>query len=418
MLTKSRLPDRMPAGERPQQVHTDPGVPLRIWMVNLVALDEGGGDRQHQLGLMHAWSDAGHDVRMISPRVKDVSAVPNHLRSRLLLSPNLREVGLPPSLNTLLQVPMLVRQRFSFQPDVVYTRVNMLTPVLVAACRALGFYVVTEHNSWLKLERGARGGHPAVAVFEDKSQVLAARWSQMSRTVTKGIADRIHENGVPRNRLYYIGNGTDIGQFHPIQRSEALAEFGLDPHKTYLGFIGNIMPWHGVETAVAAFKILAPSDPQLELLIVGDGPQREELESRVRVDGLADRAHFLGRLSADRANAAINCFDIALLPLSERYNVALGFSSTKLRDYAAAGRLVVCGHLPGNIELRDKGWLFTHIPDDPSSLAEAIRERLADRSAWPAASCAARAYAEKHFAWEKIVEQIIDVIRSAQNQAR
>ena len=382
---------------------------MRILMVNLVHWAHATGAVQHQLGLLRSWTDAGHDVRMISPRSDDV-AILDRVQSRLLFSPNVQRIGLSPSLNTMLQVPSVILQRVRFRPDIVYTRVNMLTPSLVAACKIMGMHVVLEHNSWMASERRARGGHRLVAGFEEKMQILAARWADLSRCVTSGMADRLHENGIPRSRLRYIGNGTDIEQFKPVPRADALAAFGLDPARTYLGFIGNIMPWHGVQTAVEAFEALADSGPLVDLLIVGDGPERPGLEARVGERGLGERVHFLGRVPAESANAAINCFDIALLPLSERFNVAYGFSSTKIRDYAAAGRLVVCGHLPGNIELTGQGWLYTHEPDNASSLVEVLRQRLADRQFWPDASRAARSYAEKHFAWRVIAENILDAI--------
>ncbi len=385
---------------------------MRILMVNLVRWAHAAGEVQHQLGLLRAWRGAGHDIRMITPRSDD-TAILNDIKALVRFSPNTQRIGFSPSLNTLLQIPVIAQERMRFRPDVVYSRVNMLTAFLVGACKLMGLHIVIEHNTWLASERKARGGHRLVAWIEERSQIQAARWADMSRCVTSGMADRLHAEGVPRSRLRNIGNGTDIEQFRPLPRTEALESFGFDPPRTYLGFIGSIMPWHGVEIAVEAFEALAASEPDIDLLIVGDGPQRRGFEARLRERGLGARAHFLGRVPSARANAAINCFDIALLPLSERLNVAYGFSSIKIRDYAAAGRLVVCGHLPGNIELAGQGWLFTHRPDDAASLAAALRERLADRQSWRAAARAARSYAETHFAWEVIAAQVLEMIRAS-----
>lgn len=380
-------------------------------MVNLVDWAHAGGWVQHQLGLLQAWTSAGHDVRMISPRGADTSALPDALRPKLLFSPDARQLGLAPSVNTLLQIPAVLRQRAAFGPDVVYTRVNMLTPFLVAACRMAGMKVAVEHNSWMGLERIARGGTRPVAWLEERLQILAARWSHASRCVTQGIADRLRDAGVPASRLHSIGNGTDVAQFHPMARDEALCAFGLAPDKIYIGFIGNIMPWHGLGTAVDAFILLAPGNPELVLLVFGDGSERAALEAKLAAAGLAPRARFMGRVPAEQANAAINCFDVALLPLSHRNNVAFGFSSTKIRDYAAAGRLVLTGHLPGNIELTGQGWLVTHKPDNAADLAAVLSRLLRDSEARKSATRAARAYAEQHFSWHALAQRIEEIFR-------
>jgi glycosyltransferase involved in cell wall biosynthesis len=382
---------------------------MRILMVNLTNWDHASGGSQNQLGLFRAWREAGHEVRMISPRSMEWPNLPEELKPSLLESRNCQFLGLPASLNTIFQIPKLVIQRISFRPDVVYSRANTFTALLVVTCRLLGMKVIVEHNSWLARERIMQGSSLLTGWLDQKLQIISARWSHASRCVTRGLAAHLKQAGVRGDRLYYIGNGTDVSRFNPIPRAEALRAFNLRPEKTYIGYIGNIMPWHGLKVAIKAFSILAKQHEALELLIFGDGPELTELDDQTRHHNLDARVHFFRRVPANRANVAINCFDIALLPLSRQYDVAFGFSSTKIRDYAAAGRLVVAGHLPGIIELADHNWLFTHTPDDPSSLADVLNRLLADSLSWPAASHAARRYAEEHFSWGKLGDEVMEI---------
>ena len=388
---------------------------MRILMVNLTNWAYASGGAQNQLGLLRAWRKAGHDVRMISPQSIEWSTLSEELKPALIVSHNCQFLRLPATLNTLFQIPKLVVQRIRFCPDVVYTRANTFTALLVATCRLLGMKVVVEHNSWLGRERIMQGSSLLIAWLDEKLQILSARWSHASRCVTRGIADRLQEAGVHTGHLYYVGNGTDIRRFRPVPRVEALRAFDLRPEKIYVGYIGNIMPWHGLDVAIEAFSILAKRDQTLHLLIFGHGPPLADLEAQARRCDLGARIHFFGGIPAERANLAINCFDIAILPLSGRHDVAFGFSSTKIRDYAAAGRLVVTGHLPGNIELAGQGWLFTHAPDDASSLAEALTRLLADSSSWAKASRAARRYAEECFSWDKLAGQITEIFEQVNN---
>jgi glycosyltransferase involved in cell wall biosynthesis len=384
-------------------------------MVNLTNWGDPTGGAQNQLNLFRAWREAGHEVRMLSPQSIEWSTLAEELKPSLLVSRNCQFLGLPANFNTLFQIPQLVFQRILFRPDVVYSRANTFTALLVVTCRLLGMKVIVEHNSWLAKERIAQGSSRLIGWLEEWLQITSARWSHASRCVTRGLAAQLQKAGVRVDRLYYVGNGTDVSRFHPIPRIEALQAFNLRPEKTYIGFIGNIMPWHGLKVAIEAFSQLATRRETLELLIFGEGPPRVELEAQARCCSAGARIHFFGRVPAERANLAINCFDIALLPVSQQYNVAFGFSSTKIRDYAAAGRLVVAGHLPGNIELAEHKWLFTHTPDDPSSLADVLDRLLADRSSWPAASHAARRYAEEHFSWGKLALDLLGILERATN---
>lgn len=387
---------------------------MRILMVNLVALDHPSGSNQHQLGLMEAWLAMGHEVRMLTPASGAMHVVPQHLRHLIRSTPRLAaRLRLPPSLDTAFQIPALVGETIRFRPDVVYSRVNMLTFALVAVARLLGRTVGVEHNGWLAKERREAGGSGRLAAFEEWAQVAASRLAHVTRSVTRGMADRLVERGVPPSRVISLGNGCDIAQFHPLPRAEALAAFGLDPARTHLGFIGNMVPWHGLDTALQGFARIAADAPEIDLLVFGDGPARPDLEAETARLGLQSRVRFMGPVGRDRANLAVNCFDIAILPLTERRDTAFGYSPVKIRDYAAAGRLVLTGHVPDNTELAGSGWLFTHKADDPADMVRALRELLARRAGWPSVPEIARAHAERHFAWPAIAGRIAERLETA-----
>lgn len=383
---------------------------MRILMVNLIDWSRMSGGAQHQIGLLRAWRAAGHHVGMISPRRADTSAMPADIAATLIDDPSLSRLGLPASLDTLVQIPSVLRAARTGRFDVVYTRHNMLTPALIAACRLAGLAIVTEHNSWLPSQRRVDGGSTVIGWLEGLGQVLGTRWASGSRCVTPGLARHLAARGVAADRLCAVGNGTDTRVFFPVARAEALAAFGLPQDRLYAGFIGNIAPWHGLDQAVEGFAAAARLNQAAELLIFGDGRTDSHLKARVEALGIAGRVRFMGRVPLARANLAINCFDVALLPLSARNDIGFGFSAIKLRDYAAAGRRVLTGHLPGAIELAGEPWLVTHAPDDGADLGRKLSQMLANRGEWAAASQAARRYAEAEFDWSVIAGAIAEFI--------
>ena len=393
---------------------------MRILMVNLTDWSGMSGGAQHQLGLFEAFRAAGHEVRMLTTGDGDCPAMPYGVREVATIVRSLRSLRLPANLDTLAQLPALIAEIVRFRPDMVYSRLNSFTLTVAAICRATGTRIVLEHNSWLESQRLAAGGSKRLASFERLMQIGATRLADASRCVTPGLADRLHQSGVAASRLAAIGNGTDCAHFFPIERADALRQFGLSLDRSYIGFIGNIMPWHGLSTAIAGFAKVAGKFPDADLLVFGDGPGLAPLLEQARRLGLAERVRAPGRVPFDDANAAINCFDLAILPLSMTHDIGFGFSAIKLRDYAAAGRVVLTGHVQGNIELASEPWMLTHAPDNAEDFASALgvwlESREGDAGHWDHARLEARRFAQNHFAWSRIAAGIIDFVTA--NDAR
>ncbi|MEZ5922814.1 MAG: glycosyltransferase family 4 protein [Hyphomicrobiaceae bacterium] len=377
-------------------------------MVNLVDWRSlASGSAQHQLGLFRAWTRSGYEVRMIAPRPPESASLPSDLRAAARFSPSFRRLRLPSSLDTLAQIVELVILRLTWKPDIVFSRVNSLTALLVAACRLMGLRVIIDHNGWLAKERRQAGGSRILAWLEERSQVAAAKWASGSRCVTRGMAEALSERGVSRGRLCAIGNGTDTEEFRPMDRRAALSAFGLSRERDYVGFLGNVVPWHRVDVAISAFARIAAEFPRLDFLIFGDGPSVVDLKQQAKDAGLADRVIFMGRVESDRANEAINCFTLGVVPLTLQRDTAFGYSPVKIRDYAAAGCPVLTGAVPDNLELDGIGWLFTHAPDDASEMAAQLRALFERPERLRAGAELARAYAVANFDWDEIGDRIL-----------
>jgi glycosyltransferase involved in cell wall biosynthesis len=386
-------------------------------MVNLIDWRTMCGGAQHQLGLFGGWTAAGHDVRMLSPARNAGALPPGVPKSRLTQLASVARFKLPAALDTLVQaavLPWLIRWH---APDLVYSRHNTFTPALVLICRLMRTPVFIEHNAWLPSQRRVDNGALWLGQLEGFGQDVASRWADGVRTVTPGIANHLSGLGVPRHRLTAVGNGTDTRRFRPLERSFAFAQFGLDPARRTVGFIGNIMPWHGLDQALDGFALAAKEFADLDLVVFGDGLGVPGLKAEAERLGLTDRVRWMGRVPLTSANAAINCLDVALLPLSARHDIGFGFSAIKLRDYAAAGRIVLTGRLPGAIELEDEPWLFTHAPDHGADLGAKLVAVLSRTDSHAQARLAARAYAEAHFDWTVICERI-DAFVAARLSAR
>ena len=378
-----------------------------ILMMNLTHLGQGEGGALHQIALMRCFREIGNAVSMLAPRRPESDKIPGDIRDSVTLTPTMTAIGLPPAFDMLGQLPALVVKRLSGNADTLYIRANLFSMFAVGIGRLLGMRVVVEHNGWCAAERRARGGGAFLVGVEKISQVFSARWAHMSRCVTDGIARLLSNCGVSDAQIVVIGNGVDTDAMYP--EADA-APCGSGAAATRLGFIGGLVSWQGVDIAIAAMDRLRDI-PRLELLIAGDGPERVRLESLAADLGLAERIRFLGYVPRERALAVINGFDVALAPFTRERNAEIGLSPIKIRDYAAAGRIVVAADIEGVRELSEAGWLFPHVSDDADDLARVIRRVIAIPGPERAEiSRKARDYAEEHFDWRRISVRIAEFL--------
>ncbi|MGD9601763.1 MAG: glycosyltransferase family 4 protein [Gammaproteobacteria bacterium] len=374
-----------------------------IAMFNLTSLGQGEGGALHQIALVRGFRACGWRVRLVVPRRAGRDQVPADLRDITWQTPSVECMGLPRSLDSWLQIPALVWLRLTGRADILYIRANLFSWAVIAVARLLGMYVISEHNGWSASERLARGGGGLPVRLETMAQVLVGRWSQRSRCVTAGIARLLIRHGVDPVRVFVVGNGVDTREMRP-RRVPTVS--GSADRPVQLGFIGGLVRWQGIDTAIRALSLLEDL-PHLQLTIAGDGPERGRLEALANDLGVSSRVTFLGYIPYQRAAEVINSFDIALAPFTVERNAEIGLSPIKIRDYAAAGRIVVASGIEGIRDFESAGWLFTHRADDPDDLATTIRRVMSmPPGDFAQRGAMAREYAQRHFDWNRIVDRI------------
>lgn len=113
---------------------------------------------------------------------------------------------------------------------------------------------------------------------------------------------------VPRSKIVVIPNGVPAHGFDaPPERTAARAAFGLDPESVVVGYVGALAPEKGVDLAIEAVA----RRPGTQLLVLGDGPHRTELEALAssRAPG---RCTFAGSVSSPVDGFA--AMDLVVLP--------------------------------------------------------------------------------------------------------
>ncbi|HEX8714352.1 MAG TPA: glycosyltransferase, partial [Solirubrobacteraceae bacterium] len=146
----------------------------------------------------------------------------------------------------------------------------------------------------------------------------------------------------PRRTLF-IPNG--VPPFPPAAGGDVRAELGVAAGAPVLGVVGLLRPQKAHETLLRATALLAPEWPALQVLIVGDGPERARLERIVDELGVHANVRFVG-LRTDipdvlaALDIAVCCSDFEGSPLS-------------VLEYMDAGLPVVATRVGGLPDLVD-----------------------------------------------------------------
>ncbi|WP_242392039.1 glycosyltransferase family 4 protein [Anaeromyxobacter oryzisoli] len=178
-------------------------------------------------------------------------------------------------------------------------------------------------------------------------------------------------------------------------------------------FAGNLGRVQALETVVAAAEQVR-DDPEIRWVFVGDGSQREWLETEVSRRGLQDRIFLLGRHPAEEMPAFFAKAGAMLVSLKRDDTMALTIPA-KVQSYLAAGRPIL-GSIDGEGArvIEEAGAGLTAPAGDPAALAELARRM----KSLPAAERAAmgergRAYSARHFSRERCVDELERLLHDA-----
>ena len=229
--------------------------------------------------------------------------------------------------------------------------------------------------------------------------------TQMTTVPTEGLRAELDRLGF--QRLVVVPRGVDTRAFSPELRSEALrASWGIQPGDVVVAVVGRLAPEKNLLLLVDAWRSLRRIHPSARLLLVGDGPQRRELEEA------CPEAIFAGARRGADLGAHYASADLFAFPsLSETFgNVVLEALASGLPcvcfDHAAAGHL-----------LRDGRAGCLSNPARPQDFIQALGALIGDAPRRRAMAVAARAQAETED-WDGIVTRFEDLLLQAQGGER
>lgn len=363
------------------------GPALRIGMVCPYSLDVAGGVQSHVVGLARALETLGHEVAVLAPAEPD-TPVPDFVTSagRSLGVPyngSVARVNFGP-------VSYARARRWLAEHDFDVLHVHEPTTMSLSALAVFAaegpivatFHTSTEHSRALN----AFGG-----VLRPLMEKVTARIA-VSPPARRVQVEHLGGNAVE------IPNGVDVAAY---AHGPPLPGY---PRPGTVGFVGRFTePRKGMSVLIDALRVLAPSRPDLRVLVVGQGDE----DALLREAGpVADRFDVLGAVDDATKAAALRSVEVFCAP-----NIGGESFGMVLTEAMAAGAPVLASDLGAfRAVVEDAGVLFP--TGDAPALAAALAALLDDADRRAVLTAAGRVRAAE-FDWPVVAASVAQVYRAA-----
>lgn len=282
----------------------------------------------------------------------------------------------------------------SLRPNVVHTRNwGGMDGIIAARLAGLRSVVHGEHGWGME---DLNGLYPKRVYIRRFLNRWVCEYTGVSKEIERWLRDEIKV----RRPITQIYNGVDTEKYHPSKSHGFIrSELGLAKDVPLVGIVARLDPIKDHQTLFRAFKSVLGPRPEARLIVIGDGPERTNLQ------GLKERGViFLGNRS-DVPNI-LQSIDVFALPsLNE------GISNTILEAMSTA-LPVVATRVGGNTELvRDGRTGILVDPGDSDSIAHAILRYLNEENLRLTHGRAGRQRVLQHFSVQAMVQSYESVYR-------
>ncbi len=299
------------------------------------------------------------------------------------------------------------------KPDVVLASSPPIFPMFPAwlICKLRGIpFVIEVRDLWpaSAVQMGILKNRQLIGIMAWMERVL---YNQSVRIValTEGIRDDICSRGWPKSKVELVTCGVDFDKLYPDAPGAAFIrqKYGWQDKKIvlYFGALGeaNNLP----VILRAAQRLQAQQD--IVFVLIGDGMKRVETEKQVSELGLKNIL-VLPPVPKDDARLFINAADLCLVTLRD-IPLFEGAIPTKLIDYMACGKAVLCG-IRGEaqriVDDADAGVAFE--PDDDEQLSSRVIELLNDGDRTARMGASGLAYVQSRFSAAEMRQHMESVL--------
>jgi glycosyltransferase involved in cell wall biosynthesis len=445
--------------------------------MNIVYLNHYAGSPRHGMEyrpyyLAREWVRAGHAVTMLAAAFSHVRATqPADARGQPLAAPACEQLdGITyrwypapayqgNGLGRVKNIWAFLRQLWSaapalvaeLKPDVVIASSTYPMDIWVArriARLARAKLVFEVHDLWplspIELS-GMSPRHPFIMLCQ-AGEDAAYRDADLVVSMLPKVAGHMSSRGLDLSRLIVVPNGISPDDWGlpaapasadpaaapaaptvptaPLRADVAAAiNHARQRGRSVVGYAGSMGLPNALDDLLDALKLLAARQPgeaaRLQVVLVGDGHERQRLQQRIAAEGLETLAVWLPPIPKAQIPALLAAIDIAYIGWQKVPIYRFGIAPNKLMDYMMAGCCVLHAVEAGNDPVAEAGCGLTVAPQDPAAIAAGLLQ-LAGVPVHERATMGARgrAFVRAHHAYPVLARRFIDAVAAAPRRGR
>lgn len=376
-----------------------------VYVASGIAVPGSYGGATHTGEVAHGLAALGHEIHVVAHQPDRRISTILRPHSTLIDRVHVHYIDLPKAI-ALLSYPHIATLIRRLKPDAMMERYYNLAGAGILAAHRQRIPTLLEVNALIV-------DPPAVFKrrLDDRLGQPLQRWAIAQCRMAARIVTPLHTTVPPvidRAKIVELPWGANVQRFDRAAVDAAATtlrtELNIAADCKVAVFLGSFRAWHGVQDFVAAGVRLLDQGENLHFLLIGDGPERAQAESRV--GRWRDRFTFAGSVSHDRVPHYLALADIGVAPFNTAPHPALraaGFywSPLKIYEYMAMRLPVVTANIPpldSTIREGIEGALFRE--GDVADLAAAIK-RVIHHPARAAMGERARERVVECYSWQR-----------------
>lgn len=239
------------------------------------------------------------------------------------------------------------------------------------------------------------------------ARAIAPKADQVRTLGSVNVPDIRETYNVPRDRIRVIHDGVDLDRFRDVNsKSKTLNRIAT---------AGRLIESKGMDDVLRSFRRVADGLPGLTLTVMGDGPERQNLEELARRLDIAHAVTFLGHVSHDRVFDELSEAEVFLF-MSTKSSERL---PNVVKEAIGCRCLCVASATPGIDELIKhgrSGWIVPQ--NDVVAAARHVQDALADpsRHIWSTMTRSAYENLQDNFSLAKSVDAYVEMWKSLKAQ--
>jgi glycosyltransferase involved in cell wall biosynthesis len=235
-------------------------------------------------------------------------------------------------------------------------------------------YIYEVHDLWplSPMELGGMSKfHPFIVAMQH-AENFAYRKADAVVSMLPKTQEHMRKHGLDLKKWHYIPNGVILDEWENRVELNSKIKSEIQKIKSRFNKIVAYTGTLGLANALDSFVLSAKKIIDIAFVIVGKGPEWENLENLIKKENIQN-VFIFESVNKQEIPALLDEFDYLYIGLQYQALFRFGISPNKLIDYMMSGKPVIQAVKAGNNVVKEVGCGIDIEPENPKAIAEAIK---------------------------------------------